>query len=84
MCSVNGCAVTTAENGPRALEFLGLGDHRHNALEGNVSKKPNCFDLGKYFLKKRGKKTYLKMFGNKAFVLRFFRILKITLYVFYM
>ena len=33
-------AVTTAENGLRALEFLGLGDHdRHNSLEGNVSKK---------------------------------------------
>ncbi|PON34944.1 Two-component response regulator [Parasponia andersonii] len=34
------CKVTTAENGPRALEFLGLGDHdRHNSLEkGNVSK----------------------------------------------
>lgn len=32
------CKVTTAENGTRALEFLGLGDHRHNSLEGNVSK----------------------------------------------
>ncbi|KAF4349747.1 hypothetical protein CsatB_008958 [Cannabis sativa] len=33
------CKVTTAENGPRALEFLGLGDHdRLNSLEGNISK----------------------------------------------
>lgn len=33
-------AVTTAENGPRALEFLGLGDcDRRNSMEGNVSLK---------------------------------------------
>ncbi|KAH7537678.1 hypothetical protein FEM48_Zijuj03G0118400 [Ziziphus jujuba var. spinosa] len=31
-------AVTTAENGPRALEVLGLGDHQHNKLESNASK----------------------------------------------
>ncbi|XP_070675899.1 two-component response regulator ARR17-like isoform X1 [Malus domestica] len=31
------CKVTTAENGARALEFLGLGDQQHNSLESNVS-----------------------------------------------
>ena len=30
-------AVTTAENGRRALEILGLGDNQHNTLEGRVS-----------------------------------------------
>lgn len=30
-------AVTTAENGRRALEFLGLGDDQSNTLEGRVS-----------------------------------------------
>lgn len=30
-------AVTTAENGPRALEVLGLGDHQRNAMDANVS-----------------------------------------------
>lgn len=29
--------MTTAENGPRALEYLGLGDCTSNSLEGNVS-----------------------------------------------
>ncbi|KAF3433268.1 hypothetical protein FNV43_RR24370 [Rhamnella rubrinervis] len=32
------CKVTTAENGPRALEVLGLGDHQRNTLDANVSK----------------------------------------------
>ncbi|KAB1217580.1 Two-component response regulator ARR17 [Morella rubra] len=32
------CKVTTAEDGPRALEFLGLGDGQHTNLEGRVSK----------------------------------------------
>ncbi|CAB4271090.1 unnamed protein product [Prunus armeniaca] len=32
------CKVTTAENGLRALEFLGLGDHQNSSLEGNISK----------------------------------------------
>ncbi|XP_059456362.1 two-component response regulator ARR17 isoform X2 [Corylus avellana] len=32
------CKVTTAENGPRALEVLGLGDGQHNNLEGRISK----------------------------------------------
>ncbi|CAN6569094.1 unnamed protein product [Malus baccata var. baccata] len=32
------CKVTTAENGARALEFLGLGDQQHNSLESNVSR----------------------------------------------
>ncbi|KAL4620689.1 hypothetical protein ACB092_06G173400 [Castanea dentata] len=32
------CKVTTAENGRRALEFLGLGDDQSNTLEGRVSK----------------------------------------------
>ncbi|GLT58808.1 hypothetical protein SLA2020_316720 [Shorea laevis] len=32
------CKVTTAENGPRALEFLGLGDDQHKNLEGRISK----------------------------------------------
>lgn len=30
-------AVTTAENGRRALEFLGLGDDQNNTLESRVS-----------------------------------------------
>ncbi|PQQ05915.1 two-component response regulator ARR17 [Prunus yedoensis var. nudiflora] len=30
-------AVTTAENGLRALEFLGLGDHQNSSLEDNES-----------------------------------------------
>lgn len=30
--------MTTAENGPRALEVLGLGDHQRNTLDhANVS-----------------------------------------------
>uniref|UniRef100_A0A2N9EV36 Response regulatory domain-containing protein n=1 Tax=Fagus sylvatica TaxID=28930 RepID=A0A2N9EV36_FAGSY len=32
------CKVTTAENGRRALEILGLGDNQHNTLEGRASK----------------------------------------------
>ncbi|KAK4579724.1 hypothetical protein RGQ29_029402 [Quercus rubra] len=32
------CKVTTAENGRRALEFLGLGDDQNNTLESRVSK----------------------------------------------
>ncbi|KAJ6858759.1 two-component response regulator ARR17-like [Populus alba x Populus x berolinensis] len=32
------CKVTTAENGLRALEFLGLGDEKRTSLEDNVSK----------------------------------------------
>ncbi|KAJ6291767.1 hypothetical protein OIU76_023788 [Salix suchowensis] len=32
------CKVTTAENGLRALEYLGLGDEKRTALEDNVSK----------------------------------------------
>ncbi|KAB2031294.1 hypothetical protein ERO13_D05G280600v2 [Gossypium hirsutum] len=32
------CKVTTAENGLRALEFLGLGSDERNSLEGTVSK----------------------------------------------
>ncbi|EEF41585.1 two-component system sensor histidine kinase/response regulator, putative [Ricinus communis] len=32
------CKVTTAENGLRALEYLGLGDDDRNCLENNVSK----------------------------------------------
>ncbi|XP_068316198.1 two-component response regulator ARR17-like [Pyrus communis] len=32
------CKVTTAENGARALEFLGLGDQQQNSLKSNVSK----------------------------------------------
>ncbi|CAN6709935.1 unnamed protein product [Malus baccata var. baccata] len=31
------CKVTTAENGARALEFLGLGDQQHNSLERSCS-----------------------------------------------
>ncbi|MBA0596146.1 hypothetical protein Gorai_012977 [Gossypium raimondii] len=30
------CKVTTAENGLRALEFLGLGSDERNSLEGTV------------------------------------------------
>ncbi|GMY08385.1 two-component response regulator ARR17-like isoform X2 [Fagus crenata] len=32
------CKVTTAENGRKALEILGLGDNQHNTLEGRASK----------------------------------------------
>ncbi|KAG6738622.1 hypothetical protein POTOM_058242 [Populus tomentosa] len=32
------CKVTTAENGLRALEYLGLGDEKRTSLEDNVSK----------------------------------------------
>ncbi|OMO90044.1 hypothetical protein COLO4_19422 [Corchorus olitorius] len=32
------CKVTTAENGLRALEYLGLGNDQRNTLEGSVSK----------------------------------------------
>ncbi|XWS08357.1 hypothetical protein CRYUN_Cryun41cG0072900 [Craigia yunnanensis] len=32
------CKVTTAENGLRALEYLGLGSDQMNNLEGTVSK----------------------------------------------
>ncbi|GMI90482.1 response regulator 17 [Hibiscus trionum] len=32
------CKVTTAENGNRALEYLGLGSDRRNTLDGTVSK----------------------------------------------
>nr|GMC98389.1 two-component response regulator ARR17 [Ipomoea batatas] len=32
------CRVTTAENGLRALEYLGLGDEQHNTSNDNVSK----------------------------------------------
>ncbi|KDP21642.1 hypothetical protein JCGZ_03313 [Jatropha curcas] len=32
------CRVTTAENGLRALEYLGLGDDERKTLEKNVSK----------------------------------------------
>ncbi|KAK8691815.1 hypothetical protein V6N13_075310 [Hibiscus sabdariffa] len=32
------CKVTTAENGLRALEYLGLGSDQRNAMEGTVSK----------------------------------------------
>ncbi|XP_044461273.1 two-component response regulator ARR17-like [Mangifera indica] len=32
------CKVTTAENGLRALEYLGLADEQENALESNESK----------------------------------------------
>ncbi|XVE86069.1 hypothetical protein DITRI_Ditri18aG0006900 [Diplodiscus trichospermus] len=32
------CKVTTAENGLRALEYLGLGNDQRNTLENNVSK----------------------------------------------
>ncbi|KAJ7965153.1 Two-component response regulator [Quillaja saponaria] len=32
------CRVTTAENGPRALEFLGLGNDQQNILKGNEPK----------------------------------------------
>ncbi|GAV67795.1 Response_reg domain-containing protein, partial [Cephalotus follicularis] len=34
----NFCKVTTAENGMRALEILGLGDNQQNVLKGNTSK----------------------------------------------
>nr|GMD02154.1 two-component response regulator ARR17-like [Ipomoea batatas] len=32
------CRVTTAENGLRALEYLGLGDEQHNTSNDNGSK----------------------------------------------
>ncbi|XVF24350.1 hypothetical protein REPUB_Repub13aG0120300 [Reevesia pubescens] len=32
------CKVTTAENGVRALEYLGLGNDQRNTLDGTVSK----------------------------------------------
>ncbi|KAK8677441.1 hypothetical protein V6N13_142979 [Hibiscus sabdariffa] len=32
------CKVTTAENGLRALEYLGLGSDQRNTMEGTVSK----------------------------------------------
>ncbi|WRX11473.1 Signal transduction response regulator [Theobroma cacao] len=32
------CKVTTAENGLRALEYLGLGNDQRSAMEGTVSK----------------------------------------------
>lgn len=32
------CKVTTAENGLRALEYLGLGDDQHHCLKPNASK----------------------------------------------
>ncbi|KAE8721595.1 Two-component response regulator ARR17 [Hibiscus syriacus] len=32
------CKVTTAENGLRALEYLGLASDKRNALDGTVSK----------------------------------------------
>lgn len=31
------CSVTTAENGARALEFLGLATDEHNLQKGTVS-----------------------------------------------
>ncbi|XWS65568.1 hypothetical protein CRYUN_Cryun05aG0124900 [Craigia yunnanensis] len=34
----NFCKVTTAENGLRALEYLGLGNDQRNTLDGTVSK----------------------------------------------
>lgn len=33
----NSVSVTTAENGLRALEYLGLRDDQQNTLNGNVS-----------------------------------------------
>jgi hypothetical protein len=42
-------AVTTAENGQRALELLGLGDDRQHAFNGDVSISLfNCRRLQSY------------------------------------